>query len=78
MADHRAYFVGADGHIIGFEPLVCADDGEAIEKAKRLVTKHLVELWSGERLVERLRATGKPRGDAVAHEIKGGRMVPKK
>jgi hypothetical protein len=38
MADYRAYFVGDDEHIIGFEPLVCADDGEAVEKAKRLVT----------------------------------------
>jgi hypothetical protein len=62
MADYRAYLVGDDGHIIGFEPLVCADDGEAIEKSKRLATKYLVELWSGDRLVKRLIATGKPGG----------------
>jgi hypothetical protein len=78
MADYRAYFVGDDGHIIGFEPLVCADDGEAVERAKRLVTKHSVELWSGARLVQRLNATDRPSGDAVIHEIKDGRMVPKK
>jgi hypothetical protein len=31
--------------------LVCADDAEAIEKAKRLADGHDVELWSGPRLV---------------------------
>jgi hypothetical protein len=29
--------------------MVCADDAEAIEKARRLVDDHAVELWSGER-----------------------------
>jgi hypothetical protein len=52
MADYRAYFVGDDGHITGFEPLVCADYDEAIEKAMRLFTKYGVELWSGARLVK--------------------------
>jgi hypothetical protein len=37
MAEYRAYTVGVDGHFVGFEPLTCADDAEAIEKAKRLV-----------------------------------------
>jgi hypothetical protein len=37
VADYRAYTVGRDGHITGFEPLVCADDAEAIEKAKCLI-----------------------------------------
>jgi hypothetical protein len=77
MVDYRAYFVGDDGHIIGFEPLVCANDGVAIEKAKRLINKNTVELWSGERLVKRLSAP-KAKGDAISHEVKGGRMVPKK
>ena len=78
MAEYRAYLVGDDGHIVGFEPLVCVDDGEAIEKATRLVTKHSVEVWSGDRLVKRLDATEKPHGEAVSHEIKDGRMMPKK
>jgi hypothetical protein len=54
MVDYRAYTVGADGHFIGFEPMICADDVEAIEKAKRLVDGHDVELWSGARLVIRI------------------------
>jgi len=37
MADYRAYTVGLDGRFIGFEPLVCANDAEAIERAKLFV-----------------------------------------
>ena len=37
MAEYRAYAVGGDGHFIGYEPLICMDDDEAIEKAKSLV-----------------------------------------
>ena len=59
MAEYRAYTVGRDGHFIGFEPLVCANDAEAIEQAKRLIVNHAVELWSGERLVIRLEAKAK-------------------
>jgi hypothetical protein len=54
MAEYRAFFVGNGGHFAGFEPLVCADDAEAIEKAERLVDGHDVELWSGPRLVARI------------------------
>jgi hypothetical protein len=54
MAEYRAYSIGIDGHIVGFEALVCADDVEAINKAKRLVDGHDIELWSGVRLVIRL------------------------
>jgi hypothetical protein len=46
--------VGANGHFIGFEPLICCDDEEVIAKAKRLVDGHDVELWNGARLVVRL------------------------
>ena len=57
MIEYRAFIVGSDGHFTGFEPLICADDAEAIEQAKRLVVSHDVELWSGDRLVIRLRAS---------------------
>ena len=53
---YRAFTVGDDGHFTGFEPFVCADDVEAIEKAKRLVGSCDVELWCGDRLVIRLEA----------------------
>jgi hypothetical protein len=54
VAEYRAYAVGSDGHFIGFEPLICADDAEAIAKAKRLLDGHDIELWSGDRFVIRL------------------------
>jgi hypothetical protein len=61
---------GGDGRVPGIygrtrrafyrmRTLVCADDAEAIDKAKRLVDGHDVELWSGERLVTRLKAKAK-------------------
>ena len=57
MPEYRAYLVGHDGHFIGFEPLVCADDAEATESARRMVDGHDVELWNGARLVVILQHT---------------------
>jgi hypothetical protein len=56
MAEYRAYTVGDDGHFIGFEPMICRDDAEAVAKAHRLVDGHDIELWSGPRFVIRLNA----------------------
>jgi hypothetical protein len=39
---------------LGFQPIVCRDDAEAISKAKRLLVGHDIELWSGERFVIKL------------------------
>lgn len=39
---------------MGCEPIVCSDDFEATQKAKRLVNGRDVELWNGSRLVVRL------------------------
>jgi len=55
MIEYRAFTVGRDGHFIGSEALICADDSEAIEQATRFVDGHDIELWSGERLIARLR-----------------------
>ena len=55
MIEYRAYTVGRDGHLNGFEPLVCASDDEAIEKAKQLAVRYDVELWNLDRLVVRLK-----------------------
>jgi hypothetical protein len=58
MVEYRAYTIGIEGHVVGFKALVCADDAEAINQAKRLVDEHDIELWSGARFVIRLtRAT---------------------
>jgi hypothetical protein len=74
MPEYRAYMVGAEGNFVGYEPLICADDGEAIGKAKRLAGQYPVELWSGPRLVSSI---PKQRARAVTHEIHEGCMVPK-
>jgi hypothetical protein len=51
VIEYRAYFLGIDGHFNGYEPLICADDEAAIDRAKRLVNKYGIEIWSGARLV---------------------------
>jgi hypothetical protein len=54
MAEYRAYSIGLDGHFSGYEPLVCADDAAAIDKARRLIDGRDIELWCGARFVIRL------------------------
>jgi hypothetical protein len=75
MAEYRAYIVGDDGHFTGFEGLVCSNDSQAIENAKRLVDGHDIELWCGERFVKRLNVDDKPRTNS--YEVIQGRMVQK-
>lgn len=43
MTEYRAYLLGYNGHIEGFEPLSCPDDAAAILAAKRLIGSHGVE-----------------------------------
>jgi hypothetical protein len=76
VTDYRAYTVGDDGRIDGFEPLICDNDDDAIATASALLDGRDIELWSGPRLVVRLTARNKP--GAVTHEVKSGRLVPKK
>jgi hypothetical protein len=45
MPGYRAYVVGSDGHFINAFELECADDTEAMERAKQLVDGHDIELW---------------------------------
>ena len=51
VIEYRVYMVGAGGHIIGFEPLRCENDQEAIESAKQLFKASDIEVWRGPRLV---------------------------
>jgi hypothetical protein len=44
LADYRAYLIGDDGHFYDVFQLICADDAEAIEMAKKLVIDCGVEL----------------------------------
>jgi len=38
MLEYRAYLVGIEGRII-VEPIICADDAEAVAKAQRLLDR---------------------------------------
>jgi len=55
MIEYRAYFVGSDGHLVGFEPIICPSDAEAIDRAQLLAIDESIELWSGARLVATLK-----------------------
>jgi hypothetical protein len=78
------------GRIIGYEPLTCGSDEEAIEKATGLIRKNDSEVWTGERLVVRLssraaaaqsspdkRNPDRKADVTITHEVKAGRLVPK-
>ena len=51
MAEYRAYLIGDDGHFYDAVPLICADDAEAMEMAKKLVIDRDVELWQLDRKI---------------------------
>jgi hypothetical protein len=51
LAEYRAYLIGDDGHFYDVFPLICADDAEAIEMAKKLVIDRDVELWQLDRKI---------------------------
>jgi hypothetical protein len=51
MSDYRAFIIGSDCRIQKSIELDCADDAEAIEKAKQFVDGHDIELWQRERRV---------------------------
>lgn len=57
MNEYRIFIVGAEGHFIKCEPLVCRDDSEAVQNARRMLDGHDLEIWSGERFVMRLKST---------------------
>jgi hypothetical protein len=54
MTHYRAYAVQFDGNFDGYQSLNCADDKDAIVKARQLAERSAIELWSGERFITRL------------------------
>jgi len=54
--DYRVYVIGVDGHIASFRAFACDGDANATVWAKQLGDGHDIELWSGTRLVIRLKA----------------------
>jgi hypothetical protein len=49
MQDYRAFILGPDGRVQASVSLLCKNEGEPIEAAKRIVDGHDVELWRRDR-----------------------------
>ena len=59
MENYRLYVMTSDGdHIDRFEPIVAANDGEAIEAAKSHQCERRLELWWRGRKVHAFMALG--------------------
>jgi hypothetical protein len=59
LFEYRAYAVGSDGHFVQCDEMICRDDGEAIAKARRLISDSDIEVWNRNRFVIRLVHTSK-------------------
>jgi hypothetical protein len=60
MPEYRAYTVGDDDRFIDSTPMVCVDDVDAINLAKRFANGRTIEIWRSDRLVKRLNGKGSP------------------
>jgi hypothetical protein len=58
MDVYRAYLIGDDGRIAGFDKMTCRNDSEALRRIGRLLDGKHVEVWTGARLVTVLRKGG--------------------
>ena len=57
MPGYRIYYLGFDSYLIGAESITCASDADAVAAARQtLRTYAAVEVWDGDRKVERLEA----------------------
>jgi hypothetical protein len=54
MPTYRAYLIDKDNRVDSYKPLDAESDEEALERARRLVDGHDVEVWSLDRMVGRL------------------------
>ena len=59
MAEYRVYLIDSDDRFYDVVPLICADDHEAMEKAKQLADGHDVELWQRDRRIARFDSKSK-------------------
>jgi len=59
MSEYRTYRIGRDGLIITSILMVCRSDADAIHQAELRAERDEIEIWYGDRLVERLPRTSK-------------------
>jgi hypothetical protein len=57
MTEYRICFVTPDGHIAA-APLrfACDNDLDAVQHARTLVDRNVIQLWQGRRLVTRIKS----------------------
>lgn len=75
MPDYRIITVNADGKTSNSRRFVCNGDKNAVVWAEQQLDQQTIELWSGARIVARLRPKEADR--AVSHGVHEGRLVPK-
>jgi len=51
MPDYRLYFLGLDGHFRKAEPIIAANDIDAMKVAREFTDGSELELWEGNRKI---------------------------
>jgi hypothetical protein len=51
MPDYRLYFLGLDGHFRKAEPIIAANDIDAMKAAREFTDGSELELWEGNRKI---------------------------
>ena len=62
MHRYRIYTFREDGHFSGFQRIECAEEGQAVRKARQLVAGQDGELWDSDHLIARFHDAEKPEG----------------
>jgi hypothetical protein len=61
MPAYRVFSFGHDGRFLSVKHIECADDHEAVQKARQGTDSHVAELWEKGRCVVRMPATSSPK-----------------
>lgn len=78
MTDYCARVVGDDGRVEKSRAFVCDTDAHAVVWAKQLMDDRTIELWSGNRLVQRISPPAALNADnSISHDILEGRLINK-
>ena len=62
MHRYRIYTFREDGHFSGFQRIECAEERQAVQKARQLVGGQDGELWDNDHLIARFPDAEKPEG----------------
>ena len=78
MSSYRTLVVGKNGPVEKSRTFVCDNDTNAVIWAKQLLEQQPIDLWCGDRLVQRISPPSLLNTeDAISHTIFEGRMISK-